>query len=100
MLKIRGCLRFRAKTLPCLWSRPFAGKNHFQCDRPVQAYLARFVDDSHPAAGDFFQQLVVTKVRDLGRPTRGRRLAGWKRKSVGERRGGSLETIVISEKRR
>ena len=36
-------------------------QQHFDRDQTIQTALACFIDDAHPAAGDFFEQFVITE---------------------------------------
>lgn len=61
VLKIGRSFRLGAKPLASRGRRPLTRENHFQRDEPVQAQLSCFVDDSHAAVGDFFEDLVVAE---------------------------------------
>jgi hypothetical protein len=95
MLKIGSSFRFRAKTLPCRWSGQLAGENHLQCDGPVEAHLPRFVDDSHPAPGDLFEDLIVAEIADLSPRRRAGRVS-CSQSQCRVKRGVGLSAAAIS----
>src|ERR1041384_3933535 len=61
MRKRGGGRSLGAKALHKVGTGERAEEQHLHRHDSVEARLARFVNDAHPAAGDFFDQLVLTK---------------------------------------
>gem|GEM_PF-4861092 len=59
MLQPGGRLAFHLKPVKLARAREIPRQDHLQRDVPVQADLPRPVDDSHAAAADLLDQLVV-----------------------------------------
>jgi hypothetical protein len=58
---LTGRLRLRLEALHLLRRRQPAGQDHLQRDEPLEADLPGLVDDTHAAAGDLLQQLVLAE---------------------------------------
>ena len=92
-----------------------AGQEHLEGDGPVQADLARLVDDANPAVGDLANQLVIAEVGDpASQQGAGIVLAQNRRRPVGilsipavgevgrsrqgtERLGQAVEAVLVGE---
>ena len=83
MLQTRSGLGFHAKTPHELLAGKLPEQKHLHRDNPIQAHLASPIDNSHAAAGDFFQQLVIAKITEA-RAGKGGLL-------IGDRFGGSRQ---------
>ena len=66
MLQFGGGFGFGLETLDEFLAGVGTGQNHFQGDDAVEARLPRLIHDTHAAVGDFFEQLVVAEVANLG----------------------------------
>ena len=64
MIQLCGCLGLSVETLDVFFSGQLAGRNHLQRDDTTKIHLSGFVDNSHSAARNFFDQFVVAKVVD------------------------------------
>src|SRR5256885_13162879 len=58
---------FSAKALPFGPAGKLAAEDHFHGDDSVEAELLRFVNNPHSAAGDFFEQFVISEAVEVGR---------------------------------
>ena len=64
--------------------RELAGKDHLECDRPVQADLPRPVHHAHAAACDLLDQFVIAEIADtVGSDTPGLADGSWPSTPVG-----------------
>jgi len=66
MLQAGHGLRLGLKTLYGIHRLKTFQQKHFHGDDAVQACLARAIDNAHPSARNFFQQLIVTEKRSFG----------------------------------
>ena len=67
MVELRGGLGFRLKTLEGQRRGEVRVADHFQGDEPVEADLARAIDDAHAAAAEGFEQFVVAEAAACAR---------------------------------
>ncbi len=65
MIQLRRGFGLGVEPLHVLFASELTGQDHLQRDDPIQIDLPRFEDDAHAAAGNLFQQLVVTEVANL-----------------------------------
>lgn len=54
--------RLQTKSPNVIFRGQLARQNHLKGHDAIEVHLASFVDDSHPATGDLFDQFVVPKV--------------------------------------
>src|SRR2546429_533075 len=59
MLQLRNRQCFGAKSLPKFGTSELASREYLQGNLTVQAELKRPIDDTHSAAANFFQQLII-----------------------------------------
>src|SRR5436190_10839090 len=65
MIEARARLSFAAKTAGRCFPRQVRSQYHFQRHHAIQAPLPRAINDSHAAARDFIQELVVAEFRPV-----------------------------------
>ena len=62
MVELRGSFGLDSEPPHIFCAGQIPGQDHLYRHHPIQTHLPRLVDDSHPAAADFLQELVVSKV--------------------------------------
>jgi len=86
VLKTGRQRRFRAEPLRLFLARLVAEQEHLHRDNAAEALLPRLVNDTHAAAGDFFEQFVVAE----GQGTE----SGGRRSEVGGRGRSSFRLLT------
>ena len=77
MLKARRRRSFDAEAVDELFARVLAEEEHLDRNHPVEAQLARLIDDAHAAARDFFQEFIIAEApRQIRITTRLRTILG------------------------
>ena len=71
VVECRGSLCLGVKPLNLLRGRQLACQYHLDRYSAIQGYLSSFIDDTHTAAGDLLEQLIIAKIVHPG--ARGRR---------------------------
>ena len=86
MVEVGRCLGFRVEPPDVGLIGKLTGEDHLESNRPVEAHLPCLEHDTHAAAGDLADDLVVAEVADAG----GFGRAGCGRWILPEHHGGGL----------
>src|SRR5687767_15165277 len=62
MIKQRDGIDFNAKAQAGFIRKHVMRLHHLQCNQPVEAELAGAINDTHAAASDFVQKLIVAEI--------------------------------------